>query len=142
MQTTSDVVRDFFRRYERSRNTFEADLIETQYSDAFMFADPQGARITEKRAVLVALSRGRELLRTLGHASTTLESLDETRLDEHYTMVRARLVWRFEKASTQPVDVAVDSVFILYIKHEVATIVFQHEHEEFQQALRERGVLP
>jgi hypothetical protein len=142
MQTTSDVVRDFFRRYERSRNTFEPDLIETQYPDAFMFADPNGARVTEKRAVLVALSRGRELFRTLGHASTTLESLDETRLDEYYTMVRARLVWRFEKASTQPVDVAVDSVFILYIKHDVATIVFQHEHEEFQQALRERGVLP
>jgi hypothetical protein len=41
-----------------------------------------------------------------------------------------------------PVDVAVDSVFILYINDDVATIVFQHEHEEFQQALRERRVLP
>ena len=142
MQVTSDLVREFFRRYERSRNTFETDLIETLYPDAFMFADPNGARVTEKQAVLVALSRGRELLRTLGHASTTLESLDETRLDECYTMVRARFVWRFEKAPAQPVDVAVDSAFILYIKHDVARIVFQQEHEEFQQALRAQGILP
>jgi hypothetical protein len=28
------------------------------------------------------------------------------------------------------------------IKDGVATIVFQHEHEEFVQALRARGVLP
>ena len=142
MQTNSDLVREFFRRYVRSRNTFEADLIETLDPDAFMFADPNGARVTEKQAVLVALSSGRELLRTLRHASTTLESLDETRLDEYYTMVRARLVWRFEKGPAQPVDVVVDSVFILYIKNDVATIVFQQEHEEFLQALRARGILP
>lgn len=142
MQTASAVVREFFLQYERSRNTFDTDLIEAQYPDAFMFAGPDGARVVEKRAVLVALSKGSELFRTLGLISTTLESLEEIRLDEHYTMVRARLVWRFEKAATKPVDVGVDSVFILYIKDGVPTIVFQHEHEDFQQALRKRGVLP
>ena len=141
MPTPSDVVREFFARYERSRNTFDTDLIETQYPEAFMFAGPKGARVTEKRAVREALSKGRELFQRLGHTSTTLESLDETRLDEHYTMVRARLVWHFEKASTPPVDVAVDAVFVLYINDGAATIVFQQEREEFQQALRDRGVL-
>ena len=47
-----------------------------------------------------------ELFRTLGHASTTLASIDKARLDEY-------------------------CVFILYIKHDVATIVFQEEHEGF-----------
>ena len=70
-----------------------------------MFADPDGARVTEKQAVLVALSAGRELFRTLGHAPTTLESIDKTRLDEY-------------------------SVF-LYIKHDVATIVFQESTKGF-----------
>jgi hypothetical protein len=33
-------------------------------------------------------------------------------------------------------------MFILYIRDGVAKIVFQHEHEDFLQALRARGVLP
>ena len=126
----------------RSRNTFDLDLIDSKYPDSFMFAGPDGARVAEKRAVLAGLSKGQELLKTLGHKSTTLVSLNETRLDEHYAMVRAQFVWRFEKAPAPPIDVEVDSTFILYIKHGVPTIVFQHEHEEFQQALRARGVLP
>jgi hypothetical protein len=63
-------------------------------------------------------------------------------LDEHYTLVRATFVWRFEQPSAQPIDVEVDSTFILFIKDAVARIVFQHEHEDFQHALRARGVLP
>ena len=51
-------------------------------------------------------------------------------------------MWRFEKPSAQPIDVEVDSTFILYIQDAMPTIVFQQEHEDFQQALRARGVLP
>jgi hypothetical protein len=57
-------------------------------------------------------------------------------------LVRVQFLWRFEKSSAQPIDVKVDSTFILYINHGAPTIVFQHEHEDFQQALRARGVLP
>jgi hypothetical protein len=56
--------------------------------------------------------------------------------------VRAQFVWRFKKPTAAPIDVEIDSAFVLYIKDGVATIVFQHEHEEFMQALRARGVLP
>jgi hypothetical protein len=45
------------------------------------------------------------LLRTVGHTSTRLASLDETRVDEHYAMVRAQFVWCFEKATAPPIDV-------------------------------------
>jgi hypothetical protein len=140
MNTASQVVREFFDQYERSRTTLDLGLIDSQYPDSFMFAGPDGARVAEKRAVLAGLSKGQELFKALGHKSTALVSLTETRLDEHYAMVRARFVWRFEKV--QPIDVEVDSTFILYIKDGGATIVFQHEHEDFQQALRARGVLP
>ena len=83
-----------------------------------------------------------ELLKTVGHTSTKLASLNETRVDEHYAMVRAQFVWRFEKAAAPPIDVKVDSTFILYIKDGVPRIVFQQEHEDFWQVLRTRGVLP
>ena len=141
MSTSSLVVQEFFEQYERSRNTFDLRLIDSQYPDSFMFAGPAGVRIAEKPAVLAGLSQGQELFKALGHKTTRLVSLDETTLDEHYAMVRARFVWRFEKALV-PIDVDVDSTFILYVKDGVPRIVFQHEHEDFQQALRTRGVLP
>ena len=75
-------------------------------------------------------------------ATTTLSSLNETGMDEHYAMVRAQFVWRFEKTAAPPIDVTVDSTFILYIKDGVPRIVFHQEHEDFWQALRTRGVLP
>ena len=106
-----------------------------------MFAGPNGVRVAEKPAVLASLSKGRALSKTLGHSSTTLVALNETRLDEHYAMVRAQFVWHFEKLPA-PIDVDLGSTFILHLKDGAATIVFQHEHEDFQQALRTRGVLP
>jgi len=142
MHTVSHIVREFFERYERSRNTMDAGLIDEHYPDAFMFAGPSGARIAEKQAVMSTLPKGHQLFKTLGHRSTTLASLNEMTLDERYTLVRAKFVWRFEQPSAQPIDVEVDSTFILFIKDAVARIVFQHEHEDFQQALRARGVLP
>jgi len=141
MHGVSDIVREFFERYERSRNTMDAGLIGEQYADAFTFAGPAGARIAEKQAVVAGLSKGHQFLKTLGHGSTRLVSLSEMALDGHYTLVRASFVWRFEKPAAAPIDVELDSTFILFIKDAIARIVFQHEHEDFQDALRARGVL-
>ena len=83
-----------------------------------------------------------EFLKTVGHTSTTLASFSEASVDEHYAMVRAQFVWRFEKAVAPPIDVTVDSAFVLYLKDAVPRIVFHQEHEDFFQLLRTRGVLP
>ena len=58
MHTVSHIVREFFERYERSRNTMDAGLIDEQYPDAFMFAGPSGARIAEKATVMSTLAKG------------------------------------------------------------------------------------
>ena len=119
----------------------EIDRLVAQYADTCMFAGPDGARVAERHAVLAGFPKALELLRTVGHTSTRLASLDETTVDEHYTMVRAQFVWRFDKATAPPIDVTVDSTFILYMKDGVPRIVFQQEHEDFWQALRTRGLL-
>ena len=61
-----------------------------------------------------------------GHQSTKLVSLNETRLDEHYMLAGAQFVCALRKALAQPIDVEVDSTFILYVKDGVPKIVFQH----------------
>ena len=142
MSATTPAIQEFFDQYAQSRSVLDIDLIASQYPDSIMFAGPNGARVAEKPAILAAFPKGQEFLKALGHKSTKVLSLDAIRLDDHYVLVRAQFGWRFEKSSAHPIDVEVDSTFILYINHGAPTIVFQHEREDFQEALRARGVLP
>lgn len=139
---TTPLVEKFFEQYARSRSALDLALIASQYSAPFMVAGPAGARVVEKSAVLAAFPKGQEFLRALGHESTRVMSLEETRLDEHYVLARVQFVWRFARTPAPPIDVPVDSTFILYVDQGALRIVFQQEHEDFQQALRARGVLP
>ena len=142
MSTVTPAIKDFFDQYARGRSVQDIDLIGAQYLDAFMTAGPNGARVAQKAAVLAGFPKGQEFLRTLGHESTEVLSLNETRIDEHYLLVRALFLWRFRHASQPPREAKVDATFILYVDNDAPRIVFQHEHEEFQQVLRASGVLP
>ena len=142
MDVATPVVQEFFDQYARSRSAMDVDRIASQYADTCMFAGQNGTQVVEKQAVREGFPKALELLKTVGHISTKLASLSETRVDEHYTMVGAQFIWCFERPAAQPIDVRVDSTFILYIKDDGPTIVFHHEHEDFWQALRERGILP
>ena len=142
MDPVTPVIRAFFERYARGRTARDVELISYQYSDSFMFADPNGARVLEKAVLLTTWPKGFEFLRSQGHQYTKLTMLNETRLDEHYLLVRALFVWHFEKPSEQPIDIEVDSTFIVFACRGAFTIVFQQEREDFQEALRSHGILP
>jgi hypothetical protein len=142
MSTASPLVQEFFSQYARARTALDIDLIASQYPGSFMMAGPTGARVADKASVLAAFARGQELLKALGHKATTVRSLHETRLDDRYALVRAQFVWRFERQAVQLTDVIVDSTFIVYVNQGALAIVFQHEHEDFHEALRAHGVLP
>jgi ketosteroid isomerase-like protein len=142
MDVATPVVREFFEQYARSRSAMDIDRIVSQYADSCMLAASDGARVAERAALRAGFTKALELLKTVGHTSTTLASLDATRVDEHYGMVRAQFVWRFERAAARPIDVTVDSTFILHMKVGLPEIVFHHEHEDFWQSLRTHGVLP
>ena len=133
MDVATPVVQEFFDQYARSRSAMDSDRIASQYADSCMFAGPDGTRVAEKQAVLAGFPKALELLKAVGHATTTLASLNEARVDEHYVMVQAQFVWRFEKASAPPLDVGVDSTFTVYITDGAPKIVFQQEREDFWQ---------
>jgi hypothetical protein len=57
-------------------------------------------------------------------------------------MVRVEFRWQFEPSAGQPIDVPIECTFILDLGDGSPRIVFQNEHQDFQQALRARGVLP
>ena len=142
MDVATPAVQEFFDSYARSRSGMDIDGIVAQYADSVMLAAHDGVRVVERQALAAGFPKAMELLKMVGHTSTRLTSLSETQVDEHYAMVRAQFVWRFEKGAPPPIDVEVESAFILYLKDGVRTIVLHHEHEDLWQVLRTRGVLP
>jgi hypothetical protein len=142
MDVATSTLREFFEHYARSRSVMDIDGIVSQYADRCMLAAADGVRVAERQELLEGFPKVLEFLKTVGHTSTRLASFSEASVDEHYAMVRGQLVWRFEKAAAAPIDVEVDSTFILYLKGGVLKIVFHHEREDFFQLLRRRGVLP
>ena len=135
-------IKKFFEEVELASNTLDLRLIDSQFADQFIFADPYGTRIVEKQKFLSVLPQRREFFKSLGHQSTKVLSLEETRLDDQYTMVKAHFLMRFRKASGEVVEANVDSTYFLFMKGESPKIVMHLEHEDVKEAMQARGLLP
>ena len=142
MNTTTPAVQAFLDRYARGRSALDLEVIASQYPDSFTMAGPKGARTVDRGMVLTAFTNGQAFLKANGYTSTRVLAIEETTLDQTYVQVRAQFAWRFEKAPAQPIDVNVASTFVLHTGSGALRIVFQLEHDDFQQAMQASGVLP
>lgn len=142
MNTISLMTKVFFEEYEKGSNTLDLGLVDSQYEDSFMFADPNGTRVVEKQKFLAMLPQRQGFFKTLGHQSTKLISMEETKLDDQYVMVEADFLMEFKRSSGEPVEAKLGSTFILQIKNDNLRIIFQIEHEDLQKAMRDYGLLP
>ncbi len=132
----------FFEGVEKASNTLDLDLIDLQFADQFIFADPNGTRVIEKQKFLPALPKRQEFFKSLGHQSTKVLSLDETPIDDQYTMVKAHFLMQFQKMPGETTEAKVDSAYILFMKGDLPKIVMHIEHEDLKEAMQARGLLP
>ena len=146
MKQASDIVRKFFEDYERSINTSDSEsspeFIASRYSDSFMFAGPQGEQAVKKEDFLKALPKRQWFFKTVGLTSSTIRSLEETRLDDNYVMVKAYWNLRFEKEAEQPVVAEISATYILCQEESSLRIVFQLDHQDLMKTARDLGLLP
>ena len=138
---TDNRIKKFFDGVERASNTLDLELIDSQYADQFIFADPNGTRVVEKQKFLPALPKRQEFFKSLGHQFTRVLSLEETPIDDQYTMVKARFLMQFRKPVEQIVEAKVDSTYILFMKDDAPKIVMHIEHEDLKDAMQARGLL-
>jgi hypothetical protein len=135
-------IRVFFEGVEQASNTLDLNLIESQYADQFIFADPYGTRVIEKQKFILVLPKRQGFFKSLGHQSTKVLSLDETPIDDQYTMVKAYFLMQFQKTSGQTTEAKIDSTYILFMREDAPKIVMHIEHEDLQEAMLARGLLP
>lgn len=51
-------IKAFFEGVEKTSNTLDLDLIDSQFADPFIFADPNGIRVIEKQKFLPPQTTG------------------------------------------------------------------------------------
>ena len=137
----TDKLNLFFEGIEKAGNSLDLELINSQYADQFIFADPYGTRVIEKQKFLTALPKRLEFFKSLGHQSTKILALDETQLDDQYTMVKAHFLMQFRKSSGEIIEAKVDSTYFLFMKGDSPKIIMHMEHEDLKEAMQKRGLL-
>ena len=134
-------IKEFFESVEKASNTLDLNLIDAQFADQFIFADPNGTRVVEKQKFLPFLPKRREFFKSIGHQFTKVTSLEETSIDDQYTMVKAHFLMQFQKSTGEVKEINLDSTYILFMKGETPKIVMHIEPEDVQQAMKDRGLL-
>ena len=142
MNQVSDIVRKFFEDYERSSNAPDPELIASQYSDSFMFAGLQGVQAIKKDDFLKALPKRAVFFKTVGLTASKIQSLEETRLDDNYVLVKVSWSMRFEKDREQSTIAEISATYILYQQKDVLWIVFQLDHQDLMKRVQDLGLLP
>ena len=137
----TDKLNLFFEGIEKAGNSLDLELINSQFADQFLFADPYGTRVIEKQKFLTALPKRLEFFKSLGHQSTKILALDETQLDDQYTMVKAHFLIQFRKPSGEIIEARVDSTYFLFMKGDSPKIIMHMEHEDLKEAMQKRGLL-
>ena len=127
----------------RASNTFERDLLATQFSDPFMAADPQGGiQVVKRDNFLTGIAKRQAFFHSIGFQFVKIVPLEETRLDTHYVIVKAHTSMRFEKTPAQPINMGNDSTYILFIKDDAPKIVFNLTHKDLIKIMQEHDLIP
>lgn len=141
MNQVSNIVRKFFADYERGSNAPEPELVAAQYSDAFLFAGPQGGQAIKKDDFLKALPKRAAFFKTVGLTASKIQSLEETRLDDNYLLVKVSWEMRFEKDRQPPIVAEISATYILYQREDLLRIVFQLDHQDLVKRVQDLGLL-
>jgi hypothetical protein len=142
MASASEAVSEFFDEYARATDSSDLAFFESAYGDTFMFAGPTGAQAVSRADFLKVLPKRQGFFKTVGLVSSTIHSLEETRLDDHYLMVEACWSMRFKKDREHSVVDRNSATYILRRHEGFLQIVFQLDHQDLAARAQDRGLLP
>jgi hypothetical protein len=141
MKNFDKAVENFLKRYEVNANVGRAEEIVEQFADVFMAADPSGARAVPSSVLLMAIPQRRKLFESVGSSVTTLASVEQTKLDERYVLLKTEWLVKFDRGSGRSEDLTLRSTFVVYRSDDGLKVVFYLSHEDLTSVLRQKGLL-
>src|SRR4029434_3458889 len=102
----------FFRTFEQLSAESNAADLAALYAPSFLLAGPSGSQLVRAADLQQAIGKRKDLFKTLGCTSTHLATLQETVLDDRYSLVRTEWHWRFVR-SEAPVEFTLPSSYVI-----------------------------
>jgi hypothetical protein len=141
MNQVSDSVKTFFEKYEEAINTPDKELIEPLYANSFMFGGQQGVQSIRKEDFLKVLPKQEEFFITIGLKSTKLVSVEETKIDNNFILVKANWIQHYEKNKNNLIDNKISATYVLFLCNNSLQIVMQIDHQDLMERVRELGLM-
>ena len=139
MSDLNTEVRDFFSSYETANARFDVEQIAASYADVFMFGGPEGVQCVKKADFLTVLPRRKDFFKSVGLTSSKLESLEASRLDSKYTLVKTIWNMRFDRSGGESIYSHNSTSYILVKTHDGFQIAFQIDHQDLSKKVQELG---
>jgi hypothetical protein len=130
----------FFEAFEAGSEAGDAASLAKLYTESFLVANPNGVQVVRASDLLQIIPKRKQMLDAAGCQAAKLVSLSETRLDDHYSMVRTEWRWRV-KGDENGSEITLPSTFIVRRSSEGLRIAFYLAHGDITAVLRERGLL-
>jgi len=134
-------LRSFFAAFERESAAPDVDGLARLYAPAILVAGPNGSQIVSRDDLLRAIPKRKQMFEAAGHRSTKLASLQETRLDDRYTLARTEWQWQFAPSGDAPTELTLPSTFIVDRSGSEPRIVLYMMHHDIARLLKEHGLI-
>ena len=136
-------IEQFFVRYEEGANSFDPDLVTSQFMASFAGGDPNGVVcIQNDEAFRKAIPERQALFQQIGFKSAKILSVAETPLDERYTMAKVHWHMVFEKEPGHPLDFKFFFTYFVFDPGTGPKIAFYISHDDEQKVMQEAGLIP
>jgi hypothetical protein len=103
MAEAGSAVKEFFEAYARATDSADSAFLGSAYGEAFMFASPGTVQAVKRDDFLKVVPKRRAFFAAAGLAASDVRGLEETLLDEHHLLVKARWTFRFERDPARPI---------------------------------------
>jgi hypothetical protein len=141
MDTPQPAIRAFFEAFETVNQTNDATVLANLFADPLVVAGPNGAQVVKASDMARIIPKRKQMLDAAGCGPAKLVSLNETRLDDHYSMVRTEWRWRVKGSDSAALEITLPSTYIVRRSNEGLQIVFYLAHGDITAELRERGLM-
>lgn len=135
------IVANFFEQYEIGANTFNVDLVTTEFTDEFLAADPTGVYAGQNNeAFKQAIPERQKQFAEMGFQEARILSVDQDVLDDHY--VKAKVHWEMKFLKNQEtIEAQFYITYFLFVQNEQAKIAFYISHESEEETMKRLGLL-
>jgi hypothetical protein len=135
-------IESFFSQYEEGANSFDPDLVTSQFTATFAGGDPNGIICFHNdEALRKAIPERRAFFQQIGFKSAKVLSVSEAPLDDRYSMAKVQWHLVFEKHAGHPLDFKFFITYFLFDPGSGPKVAFYISHEDERKTMKEAGLI-